>query len=403
MAIRGPHQIAERHGERGSIMIMAAIFMVLLFLMIGMAIDLSRVYMVRAETQNAADAAALTAAKELNGGASGIDGAIARAQAIANTHGFAKAGVAIATISFAQNLNDNPYIAAYNSSDPSVTPAAAKAVAANIRYVKVTTQPVSMTVLFAVQALGTTNTQTSEAVAGISVGLSGICDFFPAAVALNDADPNDTRNGNPVFTPPAPGTTMTLNFSQGTGNSAVLNDHDFIILEVPDINGNGTVETALLTAGIRNYCKSLGDNINMTPSSNSNNGPRNSADGLNTRFGMYANGYGNQLQPSTFPADTNVTYPLSSDTYLAGPPIPNDRRLLIMPIIAPGTYPAYTTNILDWGVFFIKQPAVSNNGSCDPAEGCGSFLVEYVRKAQTGFAFGAPTCNSTLTAPVLYK
>jgi hypothetical protein len=118
---------------------------------------------------------------------------------------------------------------------------------------------------------------------------------------------------------------------------------------------------------------------------------------------MYANGYGSQLQPSTFPPDTNVTFPIDSTTYFAGPPIPNDRRLLIMPIIAPGTYPAYTTNILDWGVFLIKQPAVSSNGNCDPTQGCGSFLVEYVRKAQTGLAFGAPTCNSTLTAPVLYK
>ena len=407
MAINSRTQIAKRNGERGSIMIMAAIFMVLLFLMIGMAIDLSRVYMVRAELQNAADACALTAAKELNGGTTGIDGAIARAQAVLNTHGFAKAGVQVATVSFAQTLDQNPYIAAYDSSNAGVTPAAAKAAAANIRYVKVTTQPVSMTVLFAVQALGTTNTQSREAVAGISIGLSGFCDFFPAAVGLPDQDTTDSVNGQPVFTPPPPGTIMTLNFSQGTGNEAVVNDHDFIILEVPDLNGNGTPETALLTAGLRTYCASLGDQIHMTPSSNQNNGPRNSADGLNTRFGMYANGYGNALQPGPFPPDVVLTQDISGQAYLNST-LPtgvtmNNRRLLVMPFILPGTYPAYTSNIQGWGVFLIRHPAVSSNGNCDPAAGCGSFSVEYIRKAQNGFATGAPTCTTQITAAVLYR
>src|SRR5258705_7757037 len=58
--------------ERGSIMIMTAIFALLLLLMVGLCIDISRIYLVRAELQNAADAAALTAARELNGGAAGI-------------------------------------------------------------------------------------------------------------------------------------------------------------------------------------------------------------------------------------------------------------------------------------------------------------------------------------------
>jgi len=398
MRIKAINPTQHRHGERGSIMIMTCIFMVLLFLMIGMAIDVSRVYMVRAELQNAADAAALAAARELNGGVSGIDAAVARAQAVLNTHGFAKTGVSIATISFATALA-GPYTLAYDSSNAGVTTAAAKADASTTAFVRVTTQPVSMTVLFAVQALGTSNTQTREATAGLSVGVEGICDFFPAAVGLLDRD-NDSTNG---FTPPLPGTQMTLSFSQGTGNEAVVNDHDYIILEVPDLNGNGTVETALLTAGVKNFCKSLGDNINMTPSSNQNNGPRNSGDGINTRFGIYANGYGNQLTSTNFPPDTNVTPDIASSTYYAGPPIPNLRREIVAPIIRPGTYPAYTTDIQDWGVFWIVRPAVTSNGNCDPAEGCGSFLVEYVRKAEVGIVFGDPSCQSQVKAPVLYR
>src|SRR5712691_5955053 len=121
-----------RSGERGSIMIMTAIFALLLLLMVGLCIDVSRIYMLRAELQNAADAAALTAARELNGGTTGIDDAVTQANAIVNTQGLrAKTGVAVATVEFAVNLDDNPYLSA----------ATAKLNAANIRFVKVTTQP----------------------------------------------------------------------------------------------------------------------------------------------------------------------------------------------------------------------------------------------------------------------
>src|SRR4029453_16537986 len=124
-------------------------------------------------------------------------------------------------------------------------------------------------VLFASRALGPDWTEDRQAVAGNSgIAASTICDFFPAAVAL--ADPS-----------PTPGTVINLTFNQGTGNEAVLIDKQYIILEVPDINGNGTGETAVLTAGLPNYCKTLGDNINMTPSSNQNNGPRNAGEGSN--------------------------------------------------------------------------------------------------------------------------
>src|SRR5881397_2743676 len=93
-----------RKSERGSIVIMTAIGMLLLLLMVGLCIDVSRIYTVRAELQNAADAAALTAAAQLDGGAGGIDDAVTRANAIVNTQGFGKANVTIASITFAVNL-----------------------------------------------------------------------------------------------------------------------------------------------------------------------------------------------------------------------------------------------------------------------------------------------------------
>jgi Flp pilus assembly protein TadG len=387
-----------RSGQRGSIIITAAIFMGLLFLMLGLAIDVSRIYVVRAELQNAADAAALTAARELNGGTAGLVKAVNQAMnVIANTQGLrAKTGVAITSVEFAVTLNGTYW-------PPGAT---ADANAGGIRYVKVTTQTTSTNILFAISALGGSHVESREAVAGTSIGLSGICDFFPAAVALNDAD-NDATTGYRGFTPPAIGTNLTLNFNQGTGTEAVLVLNDYIILEVRDINGSSVVETAELTAGKRNYCKSLGDNIQMTPSSNQNNGPENAADGMNTRFGVYPQGhYGNALQPGPYPSDTNVATNITSTQYDNGDPTAgNTRRRLVAAIIAPGTYPGYTTNILDWGVFFLRAPVAKapQGQQCQNTPGCGDILVEYAGPAQLGTAFGEPTCDSNITTSVLYR
>lgn len=373
--------------------------MLFLLLMVGLCIDVSRIYMVRAELQNAADAAALTAARELNGGTGGIDDAVIRANAIVNTRGFDKTGVSIASVEFAINL-DGPY---WPKGDETT------ANAANIRFVKVTTEAASTSMLFASKALGASHTESRLAVAGMSVGLNGICDFFPAAVALADPDPTDGG-----YTLPATGTLMTLNFNQGTGSSATLNEKDYIILEVPDISGNGQVETALLTAGVPNFCKKLGDNINMTPSSNPGNGPRAAGDGMNTRFNVYANGYGNNLTPSSFPPDSNIResipyvyYQNKTPSYTTTPnpngPGQDDRRMIIAPIVLPGTYPGYTTNIQAWGVFFIRTKVPTPGGNCSKTPGCGSIPVEYVRRALVGSAYGEATEDPTLAIPVLYK
>ncbi len=400
-------------GERGSVIIMATIFMVLLFLMIGMAIDLSRIYMIRAETQNAADAAALTAARELNGGTEGIDNAVTRARDIVNTQGFGKRNVLVATVSFAVDLNGT-YIPAYDSNNAGVNATAAKAQAASIRFVKVTTQPVSLSTLFAIGALGPSRSEAKEAVAGISVELDGICDFFPMAVALDDVTPDI-------------GTEFTLKFTRGTGercpptvggSEAKLCNEEYIVLEVPQLNGNGCPETAKLAAGIPTFCKKLGDQINMTPSSNMNNGPRCAGEGVNTRMngndgdGVYPNGYQNALQPSVYPPDENIltgiTHQQYKDATAVATPSPNgpgapERRYLVAPILqANVVYPNYTTNIQQWGVFFMKTRAIVPQGACDEFAGCGSLVVEYIGK-QNVAATGSPSCGSDLTTVVLYK
>ena len=374
----------ERESERGSIIIMTAIMMLLLFLMLGFCIDVSRIYMVRAELQNAADAAALAAARELNQGEDGIDAAVNQAtNVIGNTRGLStKTPVTIASVQFAANLNDDPYMSATS----------AKAVADTIRFVKVTTATASTSIFFGGQALGASHTESRQAVAGKSVSLSGLCDFFPAAVGLL----------NPT---PSPGTLMTLKFAEGSGNSAVIDDMDYIVLEVPCITGNGEVETARLAAGEPCACNSLGGSINMTPSSNLGNGGRAAGDGMNTRFGIYANGYGNILQPGTYPSDTNVSEEITHAQYADGEPTAgNGRRVVIAPIVAPDTYPANTNEqILGWGKFFLKSRMYVNfSGNCANNLPCGFMEVEYLGEVNVNPS-GPVACSTGLITAVLYK
>src|SRR6266404_7571233 len=106
--------------ERGSVTIMTAVLLVGLVLVIGLSIDVSRIYMVRSGLQNAADAAALAAARELNSGTGGLTDAVTQAQAAAleaNKYGLNRTGAAvpnvtISTVEFAASLNGPWYIGA---------------------------------------------------------------------------------------------------------------------------------------------------------------------------------------------------------------------------------------------------------------------------------------------------
>ena len=370
--------------------------MVILFLFLGLCIDVSRIYVERAELQNAADAAALTAARELNGGDGGIDDAVNHAiNVIANNHGLqGKTNITIASIEFAANLDDTTYL---NAAD-------AKLVADTIRFVRVTTQQSSTAILFGLGALGASHIESRQAVAGKSVDLAGLCDFYPAAVGMDDQDTTDTLNGNPVFTLPTPGTNLTLKFAQGSGTTATINNMDYIVLEVPCITGNGDVETARLAAGEPCACNGLGGNINMTPSSNIGNGGSAAGDGMNTRFGVYANGYSNALTPENYASDTNVSEIITYTQYVDKVPTQgNERRVVIAPIIAPGDYPANTNGqILAWGKFFLRQKMYVTNGNCASNPPCGEMEVEFVGQADVG-ARGPVACSSGLRTSVLYR
>src|ERR1700730_9233562 len=121
----------HRKGERGSVLAMSAISMLALLLATGLAVDVSHFYTAKAELQNAADAAALAAASQLNSTTGGIKCAIAEGTKALKQYDF-KTNVTVtsADITFASNLNG-----AYTTS------ASAQGNPASIRFVKVTIAP----------------------------------------------------------------------------------------------------------------------------------------------------------------------------------------------------------------------------------------------------------------------
>jgi hypothetical protein len=153
----------------------------------------------------------------------------------------------------------------------------------------------------------------------------------------------------------------------------------------------------------------------MTPSSNVNNGPRQITDGVNTRFNVYGNGYGNALVPSTYPPDSNVRENITFDDYknrtAVTAPSPNgpgkdDRRILIAPIVAPGTYSGTPVSAptLKFGAFFLKRQSTVSN-PCSTGGPCGQLEVEWIdERLVIGRGFFDPGgVDTNLTIPVLYK
>jgi Flp pilus assembly protein TadG len=398
------HELMERRkGERGSVTIMTAILLFGLVFVLSLAIDVSRIYMVRASLQNAADAAALAGARELNSGSTGLIDAEAEARAIVNQYGFNRTGLtapnaSVTTVEFAASLTGTWYTGAAGVPSGSEN---------TIRFIRVTTANANVAMFFGARALGATHVEQRQAVAGMSVGLNRICNFFPIAVALTPANQAALTTGS----------TVTATYTDGITGSQVTNgvpDHSYAVIQVPVINGTGNVETIQLAAGISGLCASIGDveTLDSSQSANSNNGRDSIAKGANTRFDIFPNGAG-QLDATTFPPDTNIYQGLTVAQYLAGSPATapshtgqDDRRVLVMPVIEPllpGASPTIT--ITKFGAFLLRNQ-VAGGSNCGPNTWCGASLeLQYLGDAfAIGKGFYDPSGGtSSLTKAVLYQ
>ena len=367
----------NRKGERGSVLAMSAISMLTLLLATGLAVDVSHFYTAKAELQNAADAAALAGASQLNSTSGGIKCAITEATKALNTYNF-KTNLTItsADVSFATNLNGTYMDSASAIASPT-----------NIRFVKVSIPPKPVGVAFASLALGSTQNIPATATAGLSVGLS-MNKFYTAFTFIES--------------PAAPivkGTVLTLN-AKAYNDTAPTS---YRVLAGPDGD--------LILTGPMHAYGYIGTNYNIAALSAAEM-CRYAKIGTNTRFADYSP---TNVHPSVNPVDEppdlitqeNISYQQYTD--MQGNGVIQDsrgmknRRIMTVPVASNTTYnvagKTVTANRL--AAFFIrkKMATVPNTASC-------TMEVEYVGAplaVPEGTYTPGGTQMSELTIPVLYK
>jgi Flp pilus assembly protein TadG len=371
MKHRSLEQVGSRKQERGSILATSAVGMLAILLAVGLGVDISRFYMVKTELQNGADAAALAAVSALNGAPKGIDAAVAEATLnTTNKFNFSKSGITITNVEFSTTLNGS-YMGA----------SAAKASAANIRFVRVTTAPSPVAVSFAAVVLGKSKNLVATATAGYSVPLTDICNFLPVMVI---------DYGVPITA----GQTYTFRAQGGSfvspGNYQIL-----------ALAGSGGADARVgLGAGV-DACAGPGAVYAIDTKPGVTAGAV--RQGVNTRFDEYGS---SQVNPQDMPPDTNIQENITYDQYKTGSPskapshkgFPN-RRVVYIPIVKESEFDP-GRNIVKFdriGQFFLQTKVGSGSG--------GDLRAEYIDDIVVGVGRFNPGggANPLMTTPVLYK
>ncbi len=360
-----------RKSERGSILATSAMGMLSLLLAVGLGVDISRLYLTKAELQNAADASALSAISGLNATATGVTEATNRAVAGMNKYNFNKVGVSFprANVLFAINLG-GPYI----------SEAAAQSNPANIRFVQVTTPPTAVPVSFAALVLGNSKNLSATATAGYSVSLNVICPWLPAFILDNPASPI------------SPG--GVYNFRLDAGQHISPGNYQLLS---PD--GPGGSDTRLGMANGVNVCASPGDEVATKPGMTAGDVRQ----GLNTRFDIYQG----PVDPAKSPPDTNVAENINYTQYRNGTvtKTPGNvgtpgRRVVFIPISKDPPDGGRNSVVIDrFGVFFLQSSVGGGNGGEIKAE----YVTDIVLAGKGGYDPNAGPGNDLLTVPVLYK
>jgi Flp pilus assembly protein TadG len=267
----------------GAVAVYVALGAAVTFGIVGLAIDATRAMIVQSESQAAADAAALTAASQLDGTSTAITRANnAIANLISNGQRMAATGEGNVTIASTRYLtglpanDDTPIGAGLVTTDP-----------LQARFVEVTTAPLqhANTFLRAVGVVPTVNIATTA--------VAGTRDVVCGATPMMICNPNNTV-GATFDTASWRGRQVRVNYQ---ANSWTAGNFGFL---APGGNGANALRDALASTAGANAC--FGPAVTTEPGQN--NGARAA---LNTRFDMYENpGFQNANNNPLFPPDVNV-------------------------------------------------------------------------------------------------
>jgi Flp pilus assembly protein TadG len=177
--------------RRGSIMLTTAISLFVLMGMLGLSIDLGRVYIAKNEAQAFADLAAISAARYLNGKQAGIDSAKADVTTSTNSNLWN-----FSTVKFGSNAQTSPaptveFSTAATGAAWSTAPAGNLTL---VKFVRVTATP-SVNLAF-LPAVGTALTQqvTGQAIAGVIPQTFPAGGYLPFTPFAHDASKDASGN-----------------------------------------------------------------------------------------------------------------------------------------------------------------------------------------------------------------
>ena len=366
------HQIRQEKRERGSILALATISMLALILAVGLGVDISHLYLAKAELQNAADASALAGVSALNSSAAGITEATNRAVQVMNNYEFNNTAVSFprANVLFAVNL-DGPYM----------SESSAQTQPHDIRFVQVTTPSLPVGMSFAATVLGSSKNLSASATAGFSVPINVFCNWLPVSVI-------------DYGTPLSPGNTYTFR----ADNQQQVSPGNMQILAVA---GRGGQDVRVGLASGVDDCAEAGATYSVDTKPGSNTGPV--KQGINTRFDDYQT---SQVNPIDQPPDTNIKENITYSQYRDGSPsqspshtgVPG-RRIVTIPIIKLDQFNQgrNTVTFNRFGAFFLRAK-VSGNGDLQ-----AEYISDIVVDGKGGYDPNGGAANNLLAVPVLYK
>jgi Flp pilus assembly protein TadG len=285
--------------QQGAVAIIVALSLVVLVGMLGLVLDLGHIYVTKTELQNAADASALSGAKELNGRMTGINNAINRAIETAGRNQYNLNSQALVITS--ANIRVGACPAA--SCMVPITSITSDALAANKTFLEVNTGSQSMNTWF-VHVLP--NIGNNMATLAVAVAGKYETDITPIAICRM----------------PDPGTTNEFGYERGVtykiSDSNPVGAGTMYWID-PESNTPGVCSVTsandtrpYVCTGKTGYTPVVGETVNTNTGISTSQ-----LESLDSRFDSY--GSQGKCDPTTAPPDTNIKEYRKEDSAAGSP------------------------------------------------------------------------------------
>ena len=342
----------KKHSQRGSVLVLVTISMVVLLGVTGLALDMRHAYLLKTRLQNALDAAALSGAKTLD-----------------ITHDTAQAEIDARNtfdINAGDDLNETGLVPTVEFSDILFDPAQAL----DPKYIRVGLGDYQQPMWFAhiLPGVGNNKQVSATAVAGPTPVLGEICDILPVMVCGDPAGDTDCTDGACYGYSFDPGSTTETVLKAGSDDDFDVGAGNYQLIRLGDSKGGSDIRENL--AGSYENCLNTSDDDIETEPGNTV-GPV--AQGLNTRFGIYQGPYqpdDRAIYKPDLVSDTHAPSHYYSDydaIYTSGGPFDNPdgdahRRIVAVPIgdCSTTTNGQGTVDLLEVACFFLTRPAEQN-------------------------------------------